>query len=107
MIEVTDDTFEVEVINSDTPVIVDFSAGWCNPCKMMAPVLEQLSKETEGKVKIVKVDVDSTRVAEKYVVRAVPTLMLFIGGEPLDTLVGAHTRSKIAAWLMSHTPVVI
>lgn len=86
--------FESEVIESELPVLVDFYASWCGPCKMIAPVVEELSNELQGKAKIVKVDIDeSDDIASKYNVRSVPTLMFFKGGEVVDKIVGAVPKN--------------
>jgi thioredoxin 1 len=90
---VTDDTFETEVLKSDTPVLVDFWAEWCGPCKMIAPIVEELGKEYEGKLKVVKVDVDSnTKYATQYGIMSIPSLLFFKNGEVVDQIVGAVTK---------------
>lgn len=99
---VTDDTFQSEVIESSLPVIVDFWAEWCPPCKMIAPFLEQIASEFEGKARVCKVDVDNNHVvAQKYGIRSIPTLLFFKGGEIKDQVVGAvpkdHLVSKLNA----------
>mgnify|MGYP000303671584 CR=1 FL=1 len=97
---ISDDSFDTDVLNSSTPVLVDFWAEWCGPCKMIAPVLEELAGEYEGRVQIAKLDVDQNRAsAEKYGVRGIPTLMLFEGGEAKATKVGALNKSQLAAFL--------
>jgi thioredoxin 1 len=86
----SDADFEKEVINSDTPVLVDFFADWCGPCKMIAPYLEDLAKEFDGKVKIAKLDVDKNNAsAAQYSVRSIPTLILFENGAQKEMIVGA------------------
>lgn len=91
-----DDNFENEVLKSKEPVLVDFFAEWCGPCKMMAPIIEEVAKETEGNVKVGKIDVDdSSEVAEKYGVMSVPTLILFKDGEISKTLVGFRNKEDI------------
>lgn len=96
----TDANFNEEVINSDVPVLVDFYADWCGPCKMIAPIVEQLSGEFEGKAKIGKLDVDANGVtAQNYRVMSIPTLLIFKGGEVVDTIVGAVPKNQIEAKL--------
>lgn len=95
-----DDNFEAEVLKSDVPVLVDFFAEWCGPCKMMAPTIDKLAGEYEGKWKIGKMDVDaSPKTAEKYGIRSIPTLKIFKGGEVVDELVGFQSEDKIKAKL--------
>ena len=95
-IEITDNSFEQEVINSDTPVLVDFWADWCAPCKMIAPVVEELASEYDGQVKFTKLDIDSNpQSAMAYGVRSIPTLLIFQGGEPVKQVVGAVPKSVL------------
>lgn len=95
-INVSDTSFESEVISSEQPVLVDFWAEWCAPCKMIAPIVEELSNEYQGQVKFTKVDVDeNSEVAQKYGVRGIPTLLLFNNGAPVDQLVGALPKKTI------------
>ena len=97
-IPVTDQTFEEEVLKSEIPVLVDFWAEWCGPCKIIAPILEELSTEYEGKLKIAKVDVDSNaEKAGEYGVRGIPTLLIFKSGEPADQVVGAVPKATLKA----------
>ena len=103
MRDVTDATFESDVLQAGKPVVVDFWAPWCGPCRAVTPVLEQLATETE-KVEFVKVDIDENpATASKYSVLSIPTVMLFDGGEPQETLVGArpagHFRKAFAEYL--------
>ncbi|VAV90757.1 Thioredoxin [hydrothermal vent metagenome] len=99
-IAVSDENFEAEVLNATGPVLVDFWAEWCGPCKQIGPALEELSGEMEGTVTIAKVNIDENPgIPSKYGVRGVPTLMLFNGGQVSATKVGAMPKSKIADWL--------
>ncbi len=94
---VKNNNFDGEVLKSDVPVVVDFFATWCGPCKMIAPIFEELAAEYNGKAKFVKVDIDeSPELAANYKVRGVPTLMVFKGGEIKSTMVGAQPKAKIA-----------
>lgn len=98
--DVTDETFEAEVINSDTPVLVDFWADWCAPCKIIAPIVEELANEYDGKVKFAKVDVDSNpKTATNYGIRGIPTLLIFKGGQPVGQIVGAVPKSALKSRL--------
>ncbi|RPJ44720.1 MAG: thioredoxin [Candidatus Latescibacterota bacterium] len=95
-LSITDEQFEQEVIRSDTPVVVDFWAPWCAPCRMIAPTLESLSKEMDGKVRFVKINVDENPVqASKFGVQGIPTLLFFRGGELIDTAVGAYPEPML------------
>lgn len=93
---ITDDNFENEVIKSDLPVLIDFWAVWCGPCKIIAPVVEQLAEEYNGKLKVGKLDVDNNQDSSiKYGVRSIPTLLLFKNGEVKDTIIGAVGKQQI------------
>ncbi len=102
VVHVTDASFEQEVINSDVPVLVDYWAEWCGPCKMIAPVLEELASTYSGKVKICKVDVDANKdAAQKYGIRGIPTLMLFKDGSAQATKVGALSKTQLEEFVNS------
>jgi thioredoxin 1 len=102
-IKVTDATFEETVVNSDTPVLVDFWAEWCGPCKMIAPVLEELAREYDGKLVIGKLDVDENQsTAMAFGVMSIPTLMLFKGGEPVATMIGFQQNEQLKSKLNPH-----
>lgn len=97
---VTDDSFEAEVLSSDKPVLVDFWAEWCGPCKMLAPVLDEIAGSYGEKIKIVKLDVDSNpNTPAKYGVRGIPTLIVFKNGNAEATKVGALTKSQLAEFV--------
>ncbi|AHB89352.1 m-type thioredoxin TrxA [Thermosynechococcus sp. NK55a] len=99
-LSVTDATFEQEVLNSDIPVLVDFWAPWCGPCRMVAPVVDEIANEYQGRVKVVKVNTDeNSKVATDFGIRSIPTLMIFKGGQKVDILVGAVPKTKIEATL--------
>jgi thioredoxin 1 len=97
---VTDDSFSIDVLQAKEPVLVDFWAEWCGPCKAIAPALEEIGAEFAGKLTIAKVNIDDNpRTPSAYNVRGIPTLVLFKAGKPVDTLVGAHPRSALRQWV--------
>ena len=99
---ITDAQFEEIVLKSDVPVLVDFWAEWCGPCKQIAPALDELSKEMDGKLKIVKMNVDeNNQVPTDFRIQAIPTLMLFNNGEMVARQMGALSKSKIESWVSS------
>ena len=100
---VTDADFEAEVLKSETPVLVDFWAEWCGPCKMFAPVLDEIAKEYTGKVTIAKLDIDANpSTPGKYGIRGIPTVILYKGGQAHAQKVGALTKSQLTAFLDSN-----
>ena len=103
IVQLTDDTFEQEVINSDVPVLVDYWAEWCGPCKMIAPVLDEIADDYAGRVKIGKLNIDDNpNTPPRYGIRGIPTLMLFKGGEVEATKVGAVSKSQLTAFIDSN-----
>ena len=100
IVHVSDSTFDEEVLNSDIPVLVDFWAEWCGPCKMIAPVLDEIADEYEGKLKICKVDVDSNPgIPPKFGIRGIPTLIVFKGGNVEATKVGALSKTQLTEFV--------
>lgn len=105
LVEANQSNFETEVLQAKTPVVVDFYAEWCGPCKMLAPILEQLAGEFEGRIKFAKVNVDHAGdLAGSCDVTAVPTLVLFRDGQPVDAVVGAQAPRALKAWLETAAP---
>ena len=101
-VKVSDASFDADVLKSSEPVVVDFWAEWCGPCKMIAPALEEISNEMEGKVKVVKLNIDENQeTAIKFGVRSIPTLILFKDGQPAATQVGAAPKGKLLDWVNS------
>lgn len=100
---VTTDSFDADVLQSEQPVLVDYWASWCGPCKMIAPILDEIAQELEGNVKIVKVDVEEHRdLSSKFGVRGIPTLMIFNKGEAVATKVGASNKTDILSFIESN-----
>lgn len=101
--DLTDATFQAEVLEATTPVLVDFTAVWCGPCKMLAPIVEQIAADFEGLMAVAKLDIDqNVETTMKYGVMGVPTLMLFKNGAPAERLVGYMPKDRIAAKLKRH-----
>ncbi len=100
---ISDASFDADVLQSDKPVLVDYWAEWCGPCKMIAPILDDISKDYGGRLQIAKMNVDENQaVPAKYGIRGIPTLMLFKGGELVDTKVGALPKAQLTAFLDRH-----
>ena len=96
-VHVSDSTFRQEVINADVPVLVDFWAAWCGPCRMIAPMVEELARDFDGRAKIVKLDVDhNPQVAMQFGIRSIPTLLFFKDGRVVDQLIGASSKRSLA-----------
>jgi thioredoxin 1 len=101
-VKVDSNNFQAEVLNSAEPVVVDFWAEWCGPCKMIAPSLEEIATELAGKVKVVKLNIDENpELAAQFGVRSIPTLAMFKGGEVADIKVGAAPKTALSAWISS------
>ena len=103
MIAINDSQFEQEVLKSNGLVLVDFWAEWCGPCRQLTPILEEVSKNMDGKVKVCKMNVDEApNTASSFEIRSIPTLFLFKNGEKIDTKVGFNSQATIEEWLNSH-----
>jgi thioredoxin 1 len=101
--EMTDSNFQQEVLSSDRPVLVDFWAEWCGPCKMIAPIVEELAQEYDGKLKVGKVDVDSNQhVSMQFGVRSIPTLLIFKSGKVVEQVIGAVPKRLLAEKIAKH-----
>ena len=102
IVHISDNSFEQDVLQAEGPVLVDFWAEWCGPCKAIAPVLEELAEDYDGKLKVCKMDVDSnTETAPKYGIRGIPTLNVFNNGDVAGTKVGAVSKSQLSAFIDS------
>jgi thioredoxin len=100
---VTDNSFQQDVLSSNEPVLVDFWASWCQPCRMVAPVVEEIATENSGKLKVLKLDVDENQnTAMQYNVSSIPTLILFKGGEPVERVVGFSPKDRLMSKLAPH-----
>jgi thioredoxin 1 len=103
IVHITDDTFEQEVLQSQTPVLVDYWAEWCGPCKMIAPALDQIASEYQGRLKVAKLNIDENQsTPPRYGIRGIPTLMLFKNGNVEATKVGALSKTQLAAFIDSN-----
>ena len=103
IVELSDDNFDEEVLQAELPVLIDFWAEWCGPCKMVGPLVESIAVDYEGKAKVMKLDVDANpEVAGRYGIRSIPTLMVFKGGELVETAVGARPKPAIEKLLEAH-----
>ncbi len=101
--QVSDASFDQDVLKSDVPVLVDYWAEWCGPCRMIAPILEEVSRDYTGKVQVAKLNVDDNQsIAQRFGVRGIPTLMLFRNGAVVGTSVGALSKSQLTLFLDSH-----
>jgi thioredoxin 1 len=102
IVHISDDSFNQDVLEADGPVLVDFWAEWCGPCKMIAPVLEEIAEDYAGKLKVCKLDIDAnTQTAPKFGIRGIPTLIVFNNGDVVGTKVGALSKSQLSAFIDS------
>ncbi len=106
VLEISDNSFEQEVLRADQPVLVDFWAPWCGPCRQIAPLIEELSRENAGAVKVAKINIDdSPLAAQQYGVNSIPTLMIFKGGTVVERFVGVQPKAQLQNALNAHAPV--
>ena len=102
-LQITDSSFKTDVLESEKPVLIDFWATWCGPCRMVAPIVDEIAKEYQGKVIVGKVDVDANQeIAYNYGIRSIPTLMIFKGGKVVEQIVGAVPKKQIVDRLNAH-----
>ncbi|HMM40372.1 MAG TPA: thioredoxin [Thermomicrobiales bacterium] len=102
-VDVTDSTFDDEVINADTPVLVDFWAAWCGPCRVVGPILEEIATEKDGKLKIAKVNIDeNNQMAAQLGISSIPTMILYKNGQPVEKIVGAYPKPRILEKVEPH-----
>jgi thioredoxin 1 len=103
VLELSDDTFESEILKSETPALVDFWAVWCGPCRQIAPTVEALAAEYKGKLKVAKINIDDHQLTpQRYNIRSIPTLLVFKGGQVVGQIIGAVPRSKLEAEIKKH-----
>jgi len=103
LLEVSDDNFEQEIIESEIPALVDFGAEWCDPCRKLHPIIEEIAAEMAGKIKVVSIDVGkSPHLAQRFAVMSVPRLILFKAGKPVDTIIGFIPKDKIKKMVKKH-----
>jgi len=102
-VDVTDSTFDDEVINADTPVLVDFWAAWCGPCRVVGPILEEIASEKDGKLKIAKVNIDeNNQMAAQLGISSIPTMILYKNGQPVEKIIGAYPKPRILEMVEPH-----